>query len=583
MHLENIATPQEDSTPQSRYASLHRTVERGMASDEVLRELVEICLQLGHTDEAVRVHASMKAGPTREHVGALLARRGLIARSADATIAEDGEAADVEPSIAEHALDAVQFLCQGHMPAVALLTMLAFPVIVGVGGFLTSGGSPWLFAGLAALPGLCVLGVVGAMGRQIFLQSADGEEEAPAIPAPAEMLSAAKRYLADVAIVLGAFVAPSLSLLWFNAPLVSSLPGLVIGMFLTPIALILRQVRGDFGALSPVALLRGIGQTNGYARITATFWLAFAPAAVAFWTSLGHAVWLQIAIVGPLAVLPMFGTARLLGTFTDSNRLRLGLLLQPQLHAPAPAGNKPAGSKQPNKPAVSATKKPTFGQRRKPAQHTPLRTPPPAPSHTPLSAHKHAAPAPAAALGNMHPSLAGKAAPALAPAPAPHAPVKAPAHLPPKPPTLAQKAEQSTPQPGSLARRPQPEDWMVDSKPQGKPAAKIEGRAPQAAKAPAKTTNKPTPAPAPAAKPAPVAKPAPAAKPATPAPAPASKPAAKPAPAKSAAKPAPKIEEPVAPEVDDKGFAGPDLSNIPGATIISAEDRERLGAASRKQ
>lgn len=572
MQLENIATPQEDATPQLRYASLHRTVERGMASDDVLRELVEICLQLGHHDEAIRVHGSMKAGPVRDHVGALLARRGLISRSADHQAVEDDGLDESEPSVAEHALDAVQFLCQSHMPAVALLTMLSFPLIVGLGGFLTAGGSPWLFAGLAALPGICVLGVVGAMGREIFLQSADGEEEVPAIPAPAEMLSMAKRYVADVLIVLGALVAPSLTLLWFQAPLVSSLPGLLIGMFLTPIALILRQVRGDFGALSPVALIRGIGCCNGYVRVTAAFWIAFAPAAVAFWMSLGHAVWLQIAIVGPLAVLPMFGTARLLGTFTDSHRNRLGLLLYPQGRtakpapaAPAPKAAKAAPAKPKAKPASPFAAKrslPAFGAKRTPAKPAPA-------AHTPLAPRTQPQ-TPGFALGNIHPSLSAPAptpapAPAARPAPAPTrapAPRAAvpPAKLPPKPGHLAQKAESVTPAPAGLARRPQPEDWMADSKPKAKasvPPAQIEGRAP---KAPAK--------PAPKAAPQPVASKAAPQKPA----------ASQPAP-KATSRPAAKAE-PVAPV--DNGLGGPDLSNIPGATVITGEDRERLGAASRK-
>lgn len=572
MQLENIATPQEDSTPQLRYASLHRTVERGMASDDVLRELVEICLQLGHTDEAVRVHATMKAGAARDHVGALLARRGLIARAPDPRTADDMDVEESgEPSIAEHALDAVQYLCQGHMPAVALLTMLAFPIVVGVGGFLTSGGSPWLFAGLATLPGLCVLGVVGAMGRQIFLQSAEGEEEIPAIPAPAEMVRAAKRYLTDVLIVLGAYVAPSLTLLWFSAPLVSSLPGLVIGMFLTPIALILRQIRGDFGALSPVALVRGIGCCSGYFRVAATFWAAFGPAALAFWQSLGHAVWLQIAIVGPLAVLPMFGTARLLGTFTELHRTRLGLLLYPSGQVSKPAatpGSKPAAPSAPTHPKKAQIGKPQFGRRMTQRQHT----------HTPLQHRKHEAPA-TGALGNMltqfsapaapqfgepraaqfdapAPKAAAPAAPPAPKAPAPRAPARPPAKapprpapapapaatppakLPPKPSHLARKAEDSTPQPGNLARRPSPEDWMVDKPKKAQLPAHIEGRAP---KAPAKSTQQPMAL-------------------------------------------APANELVVSDQdVDDKGLGGPDLSNLPGATIIHSEDRERLGASSRKQ
>jgi hypothetical protein len=35
--------------------------------------------------------------------------------------------------------------------------------------------------------------------------------------------------------------------------------------------------------------------------------------------------------------------------------------------------------------------------------------------------------------------------------------------------------------------------------------------------------------------------------------------------------------------VEPHKFGGPDLSGLPGAKLISASERERLGAASRKQ
>jgi hypothetical protein len=553
VQLENIATPQEDTTPQLRYASLHRAVERGMASDEVFRELAEICLQLGHFDEALRVYEGMQPGSSKDHVASRLVRRGLIARPGGRpanrppkpgraphhVVDDDFDLGG--PSIAEHVVDSVQFLCQAHMPAVALLTMLAFPIIVGLGGFLTAGGSLWLFAGLATLPGLCVLGVVGAMGRQIFLQSAEGDEEIPAIPAPSVMLQAAKRHLGDVLIVLGVLIAPSLTLLWFEAPLVSSLPGLAIGMYLTPIALILRQVRGDIGSLSPVALIRGIGCCRGYSKVTAAFWLAFAPAAGAFWFSLGHAIWLQIAIVGPLAVLPTFATARLLGTFTESHRSRLGLLLYPQsttTRSPSPRNQGPRNqSPRGQSPRSPGAQKPRpapspaapVARRIEPTEPTRRFTNSPVPTqqqHTPLQPHAQRGP-----LSMRGTAPARPLAPRLQQSPqaAQKTPKPAPSvNLPPKPQKLVRKAMDSTPQPGSVGRPLQPEDWMTVANPRTAPAAHIEGRAP--------------------------------------------------------ARPAQQRAEPSLPVPGvNTDLGGPDLSNLPGATIITGEDRERMGAASRKQ
>jgi hypothetical protein len=539
VQLENIATPQEDQTPELRYASLHRAVERGMASEEVLRELVEICLQLGHVDEALRVHASMKPGATRELVTSRLVRRGLLhpdqhggARPLFALSNSDA------PEIREHVLDAVQYLCQGNMPAVALLTMLAFPIVVGLGGFLTAGGSVWLFAGLAAIPGLCVLGVVGAMGRRIFLDAVEGSQELPPIPTPAEMIAGAKRYLLDFGMVLGVLVGPSITALWFDMPLLSSLPGLALGMFVVPVALILRQIRGDITALSPVLLVRAITACRGYPRVAGWYWVAFAPAALAFWTSLGHAVWLQIAIVGPLAVLPTFLTARFLGTFTELHKERLQPLVtaiakQPRPKAPARV-----------RTAAPAAPRARFVDAGQPQGHR----------HTPLPP-RHGKPKAAAPRTAARPAPATTRPPAARPAPAVGAP-----NLPPRPSSLARKASLSTPAPRPLGQvtptavthtsppqlptqrsGPPPAQRMRTTSP-----ARIEGRAPLG-KAPAPAQPQPPRAPA----------------------APAARPAARPKPA------APEPPEP-------PQFEGPDVSGIPGARVIPSDQRERFGAASRR-
>ena len=69
-----------------------------------------------------------------------------------------------------------------HMPWLVLTTMLAFPLVVGLGGFLTAGGSPLLLAAIAALPGLTVLVIVAAMGHEILRSSSSGESDVPNLP-----------------------------------------------------------------------------------------------------------------------------------------------------------------------------------------------------------------------------------------------------------------------------------------------------------------------------------------------------------------------------------------------------------------
>lgn len=561
MQLEKIATPQEEATPELRYASLHRAVERGMASDEVLSELAEICLRLGHFDEAVRVHASMKAGPNKEHVAARLARHGLLGRKAGAKplTLPGGHSDDLDaPSLHEHAVDSIQYLTQGYMPAIALATMLAFPVVVGIGGVLTAGASPWAFAALAAPPGLCVLGIVGAMARQVFVRSSDGEEEVPGIPAPPEMAKLAKRYLADQGIVHGLLIGPSLLLTALGAPILSILPGLLLGMFLLPIAVLLRQQRGDMGALSPVLMVRGIGCCRGYVRMAALYWALFLPATIAFWMSMGHAPWLQLAIVGPLAVVPAFATARLLGTFVDAHKARLSVLLNRQPGArPAPA----APLRAPGLARAESAATSSLPVRPAMPQHTPLQRRPVAPPPAP-------APAPAVRPTPMRqqfaPARPAAPAPAPAPAPKPAAPKVPEARLPKKPEELKNRAANSTPSPGSIVRGIQNENWSQQK--YTEPRAQKPTTAPRTQPAPQARPQAPQPAPQPQPRPAPQ-------EPARiegRAPRPQQKAAPTPAPA-----PAP---QPATPE-----FTGPDLSGIPGARIISAEDRERLGAASRRE
>jgi hypothetical protein len=74
----------------------------------------------------------------------------------------------------------------------------------------------------------------------------------------------------------------------------------------------------------------------------------FLPAMLVGCAVVARPVWVQIALVGPLCVLPIFVTARLLGSWLDTRRLHLGEILNGKLRERAkqrkrakaePAGN----------------------------------------------------------------------------------------------------------------------------------------------------------------------------------------------------------------------------------------------------
>ncbi|MEO6593356.1 MAG: hypothetical protein ABIP94_01225 [Planctomycetota bacterium] len=351
MQLESNATPTVE-TPQQRYASLHRALERGLASDDLWKELADVSLRLGNGEEAVQCLHRIRDEAMRSALEARLVRLRLIATEPVET--QSGEAAAKatnhagikafsgedghHPGLRDHVVDALQYMLHQHMPWLVLTTTLAFPLVIGVGGFLTAGGSLLLLAAIAALPGLCVLAVVGAMGRQILLASSEGMSDVPTLPDFGVLVADGRRFLIDAGLVLGTLIAPPLAALALGAPLATGLPCLMVGGFFAPLAWALRQVRGDIGALSPVTVLRAFSRCGaGYLGIVGLAWLLFAPAALVTWAVFGRPIWVQLAVIGPLCVLPIFLLSRLLGTWLDTMRMQLGAVLVRSPKAPPKA------------------------------------------------------------------------------------------------------------------------------------------------------------------------------------------------------------------------------------------------------
>lgn len=360
MQIESHATPPRESPPQ-RYATLHRAIERGLAGDEVWGELADVCLELGRDEEAARCAREVRSDARRLALESRLARRAAAAAppavgavpapvAAAAPPAADHAAAPAasdagpvatsaepeaerrDPSafggLGEHLADAVQFLLWQRMPWLVLPITLAFPLVVGLGGVLTAGHAPLLLSALAAVPGLCVLAVTAAMARRILVSSATGHDDVPRLGELGALIGDALRSLCDALLVAALLLAPPLVGFWLGSPLAATLPGLVVGAFFAPLAFGLRQCRGDLAALSPVTLLRGFARTgSSYLGVASACLLAFAPAAATASAISARPVWVQLSVVGPLTVLPLFVVSRLLGTWLDAMRLELGAVL----------------------------------------------------------------------------------------------------------------------------------------------------------------------------------------------------------------------------------------------------------------
>jgi len=371
VQFESHASPHRES-PAQRYAALHRAIDRGLDADGVWRELAYVCLELGFTDEAARCAKRLQSPAARLALEARLQRHhGLSPGSPPATAhsvapaASDAGTTAQQPAqvvgtaprdrlhgLGEHVVDAVQFLGQQHLPWLVLLCTLAFPVVIGLGGMLTGGDSPWLLGTLQSLPGIAVFAVVGAMARRILRDSAAGEHDVPRLGTLGTLATDAMRGASDTALVVGVLLGPGLLAAAAGAPWTTTLPSLAIGAFFLPLALGLRQVRGDLGALSPVTLLRGAVRTGlAYPALALMHLLLFLPAVTATWLVQGRPLWVQIAALGPLYVLPLFLAARMLGTWLDGMRLELGSVLG----TPRPTADRGSAPTAPAGPDKAAT------------------------------------------------------------------------------------------------------------------------------------------------------------------------------------------------------------------------------------
>lgn len=364
MHIEEFGAPLPSESPERKYASLHRTIEAGSATDRTWSDLVHCCLLLHKYDEALTAAGHIDDPGLVERANKLLRKANAHAqqRCTPASSLTRSETArrvqksmEVDP-ISENVVDSFRFLFTEQMPLIVIFATLTFPLVVGLGGFLTQDSHALVFPLLAMIPALSVVGLIGALGRQIMLDASRGLDDPPTIPALPTLFRNAGRFLVDSTLLGLVFLAPGFALMQVDIVSGWAVAGtLALGVFLLPMAMAIRQVSDDFRALSPNVLFPAIVSTGTrYCAFAGCFAVLFAPAGVSAYYSAGSAIYLQVSVVGPLLVAPLFIVARLLGVLLFTHRRDLADVLGERV-APAPAAPaKPAPRQQQQAPAPRA-------------------------------------------------------------------------------------------------------------------------------------------------------------------------------------------------------------------------------------
>lgn len=326
MRLEdNIAAPPPALSPELRYASLHRAIEKGIDSDSTYVELVKVCLQLGKQDEARNTFAKVNSPRERVHLQNLLLRHRVIEKPV-LTAEECGiESIQVRRSFRGEIAGAGHFLFVDHMPLTTITMTAAFPLVVGLGGFVSQKlHSPWL-ANIALLPALFALAIVFAVARRVLLDARRGLEDAPSLHGSKDMLLEGGFAMLDTVLLGTLFLGPGIVMTQLDVPLPGSLLALAVGAFLLPMALMLRVVRCDWQSLSLQTLFATIVKGGlPYVRTAGTIAALFLPALLAGISTSGSRLYLALSVIGPLSVAPLFLAARLMGRLVDAEGERLG-------------------------------------------------------------------------------------------------------------------------------------------------------------------------------------------------------------------------------------------------------------------
>ena len=308
-----------------------------MAKDPTWSELVSVCIRLSKPTEALEALHHIRDQSLRTRAGGLLMRHGLMSKHhAKAYHPAATQTTRIATSFSEEIGDAFRLLFVDHMPLTVMVITMIFPVVIGLGGALTAGSNSLLLPLIALIPALSALGMVGALGRQILLEASRGLTEPPALPGLKLLATDACRFLVDGILLSALTLGPGIFLCQFTeVSLTTKVVGLSFGALFLPMAMAVRQVCEDWRALNPMLLIPAISKGGlPYLLTVGIGALMRSPAVAALILTMGTEIYLQISVIGPLSVVPLFVISRLLGRVLDLRRNSLGDLVDmPALRA----------------------------------------------------------------------------------------------------------------------------------------------------------------------------------------------------------------------------------------------------------
>ena len=226
--------PSHAESPEKRYVCLHRTIEQGHATDRSWSELSAVCYRLGYVTEAIKraqeitdpairhrtemrlVHKGVMRRPTSPPKAKVQRSPGQGSSSGDGRSSEDDRSTAVSTSFREEVTDSFAYLFLEHIPYTVIAITLVFPLVIGVGGMLTAGTDAWVFPAIALLPVLFMIVLVGALARQILLDTTNGLTDPPPINELPRLAVSAFSFVRDSAIVALALTAPGILILFLD-------------------------------------------------------------------------------------------------------------------------------------------------------------------------------------------------------------------------------------------------------------------------------------------------------------------------------------------------------------------------------
>lgn len=370
-----------ETSPEVRYAQLHRDLERGMDSERLWAELFEVCLKLGKVGEAAQtlhgIHTpglGFKLTRMLEEHGVILHGLGpdvdpedpsaaippkpKLAATAPALGAPDrppravplkgaavgptaprprpvlpapsapavpeAEEEDEQESLGEECYDALRFLLKDHMPLSVAVLALLFPVAATAGWLVPSGLGAWPTLVLRLIPILVVAGFFLHCANRLIRDAAQGNEDPPPVGVLTKgAVSGGPRALASFATLVLICLGPAGAAYLIGLPWQHWGPLALIGIGYLPLAILGISLRGSWEGALPGPVLRAIiVDFWGFFGLTGLVALTLS-LPVLGWLASGSDALLQLAVGGPLLVASGVALARLLGRYYYAHAARL--------------------------------------------------------------------------------------------------------------------------------------------------------------------------------------------------------------------------------------------------------------------